>query len=434
MEKELAERIALFRFGVIAPLVDRHLSRGERERLLGEITAGTWQIPGSSRTTVARSTVLKWLTAYRKSGGDIKSLQPQPRSDHGSSRSIDEESAAALIALKQELPECSLEALLTLARRRTALPPGFSASRQSIYRLFARHGLNDRHPQAVDRRKFEAELPNDLWQSDGLHGPKVEIGGILRKTYLFAILDDHSRLVTHAQFYSSESIDSFRDCIIQALEKRGLPRRLYTDNGSAFRTHQLRYACARLGIALLHSRPGIPEGRGKIERFFRTVRSQLLPVLTDAKRLEDLNTGLWQWLEKDYQVRPHSSTGTSPLQRYTDALHALRPAPKGLRDYFRIPVTRKVDKDRTVSLCGRLFEAPVGLIGRSVTLLYHKEDPLRVEVLLEENSHGFLVPLDPLVNSRVRRTANLDIDVLPPQTFGESEPYRGGSLFGGGEQ
>lgn len=135
MDKELAERIALFRFGIIAPLVDRHLSRGERERLLAEITAGEWQIPGSSRTSVARSTVLKWLTVYRGSGCDIRSLQPGPRSDHGSTRSIDEEDAAALFALKRELPECSLDALLTLARQRRVLTPGFSASKQSIYRL-----------------------------------------------------------------------------------------------------------------------------------------------------------------------------------------------------------------------------------------------------------------------------------------------------------
>ena len=431
MEKELAERIALFRFGVIAPLVDRHLSRGERERILGEITGGVWQIPGSARTAVARSTVLKWVAAYRKSGGDIRSLEPQPRSDRGSSRSIDEESAAALIALKRGLPECSLETLLTLARRRGALPPGFAASRQSIYRLFVRAGLAERQVKPVDRRKFEAELPNDLWQSDCLHGPKVQVGGVMRKTYLFAVLDDHSRLVTHAQFYSSESIDSFRDCIIQALEKRGLPRRLYTDNGSAFRTHLLRYACARLGIALLHSRPGIPEGRGKIERFFRTVRTQLLPLLTEAKSLEELNAGLTRWLEQDYQLRAHSSTHQAPLERYLAHLHAIRPAPRDLRDYFRFPAVRKVDKDRTVSLGGRLFEAPVGLIGRSVTLLYHKEDPLRVEVLFEEQSHGFLVPLDPLVNSQVRRTTNQNIDVLsagdqPPA----NELYRGGSLFG----
>ena len=95
MEKELAERIALFRFGVIAPLVDRHLSRGERERILGEITHTVWQIPGSARSAVARSTVLKWVAAYRNSGGDIRSLEPRPRIDRGSSRSIDQDSFVA---------------------------------------------------------------------------------------------------------------------------------------------------------------------------------------------------------------------------------------------------------------------------------------------------------------------------------------------------
>lgn len=274
------------------------------------------------------------------------------------------------------------------------------------------------------------ELPNDLWQSDWLHGPKIEVGAVLRKTYLFAILDDHSRLITHAEFYVSESIECFRDCIIKALEKRGLPRRLYTDNEAAFRTHLLRYACARLGIALLHSRPGIPEGRGKIERFFRTVRSQLLPLLTEAQSLDELNAGLARWLEQDYHARPHSSTHQTPLERYLAHLHALRPAPADVRDYFRFPVTRRVDKDRTVSLGGRLFEAPVGLIGRQVTLLYHRKDPLRVEVLLGEHSHGFLTPLDPLVNSRVRRTASLNIDVQPHDEPAGPELYRGGSLFG----
>ena len=102
-----------------------------------------------------------------------------------------------------------------------------------------------------------------------------------------------------------------------------------------------------------------------------------------------------------------------------------------MRDYFRFPAIRKVDKDRTVSLGGRLFEAPVGLIGRSVTLLYHKEDPLRIEVLFEEHSHGFLVPLDPLVNSRVRRIGRASIDLLPAGDRPHAgQTYRGGSLFG----
>ena len=436
MDTELAERIALFRFGVIAPLVDRHLSRGERGRMMNEIVAATWQIPGSQRTSVGRSTVEKWLTRYLQSGGDIESLKPRHRSDKGECRSMDSETEAALVALKQELRDHSLQALLSVAKTRRIIDSRFNASKQSIYRLFARHGMNGSTSHPIDRRKFETELPNDLWQSDCMHGPRIPVDGIVRKTYLFAVIDDHSRLIPHAQFYLHENIECFRDCLLEALEKRGLPRRLYVDNGSAFRTHQLRYGCARLGIALLHSRPGIPEGRGKIERLFRTIRSQLTPLLGEATSLEELNTGLSRWVENDYHQRKHSSTAQTPLERYLAGLHALRAAPADLRQYFRVPARRKVDKDRSVSLNGKLYEAPTGLIGQWVTLLYHKHDPSRVEVIAqvsgsadaEERSYGFLTPLDTGINSKVRRTANLDIDLLPA-TDPPQQSYRGGSLF-----
>ena len=429
MDRETAERVALFRFGVIAPLVDRHLSRGERQRIIEQIVGGSWQIPGSRRLNIGRATVEKWLSAYLRSGANIEALKPQTRSDKGRCRSMDAEAEATLVALKQEFPHYSLQALLQVGRQRNIIDSRFRASSQSVYRLFVRHGLNMSPPVAVDRRKFEAELPNDLWQSDCMHGPKIPVEGQMRRTYLFAIVDDHSRLIPHAQFYFAETIECFRDCLLQALEKRGLPRRLYTDNGSAFRTHQLRYGCARLGIALLHSQPGVPEGRGKIERLFRTIRSQLLPLLAAITSLAELNQRLSAWIDEDYHRRRHSATGTTPLERYLENLHAVRPAPADLREYFRIVATRKVDKDRTVSLTGRLFEAPVGLIGRSVTLLYHQADPLRVEVLCDERSYGFLTPLDVTVNGRLRRGANLNIEIEPEPPHSNRHPYRGGSLF-----
>ena len=98
------------------------------------------------------------------------------------------------------------------------------------------------------------EYPNELWQSDCMHGPKVLVDGKLRKSYLFAAIDDHSRLIPHAQFYLRENIDCYRDCLIHALEKRGLPRKLYVDQRPAFRSEKIRYACASLGIALVHLR------------------------------------------------------------------------------------------------------------------------------------------------------------------------------------
>ena len=187
-----------------------------------------------------------------------------------------------------------------------------------------------------------------------------------------------------------------------------------------------------MGIALLHSRPYIPEGRGKIERFFLTVRKQLLPTLPDSLSLERLNELLAEWIDGDYHKRVHSSTGQTPIARYLAKVALVRPAPKDLRDYFRVAVRRKVAKDRTITLLGRNFEAPVGLIGQSVTLLFHERDPERVEIFKDEVSQGFLVRLDQVVNSRIRRSQNLNSEIVPtpPQPPAPPAPPRSGSLFG----
>jgi len=430
MDKEMQERIALFRFGLISSLVShKGLSRGERELRIHYITSRTWEIPGSPRSSIGRTTLLRWLAVYQQSGCQLESLKPRPRADRGCSRVMDEETEAAMVALRREMPAVSLPVLMKMARARHLIPADRTPSKDSLYRLFKRHGLDKDQRLPVDRRRFETELVNDLWQSDCMHGPRVIHEGKLRKSYLFAIIDDHSRLITHAQFYLAENIESFRDCLLQALEKRGLPRRLYVDNGAAFRSNKLKYACARLGVALLHSAPYTPEGRGKIERYFRTVRTQLMPLLAENLSLEKLNEQLHSWIDGDYHQRIHSTTGQTPLERYLAHLSLLRPAPKDLHDYFRVAVRRRVDKDRIVALKGKLFEAPAGLIGKFVTLLYHLHDPQRVEVLFEEQSQGFLIPLNSGVNSRVRRVAPNTTELIPPQEPPASPPYHGGSLF-----
>ena len=143
-----------------------------------------------------------------------------------------------------------------------------------------------------------------------------------------------------------------------------------------------------------------------------------------------MNERLRAWIEEDYHQRVHSSTGQTPLARYLAHLEALRPAPKDLWDYFRIPVRRKVDKDRTVSLNGTLYEAPLGLIGKTITLLYHKHDPKRVEAFLDENSCGFLTSLNVGINSRVRRGARQSPELISEEPAEEkSQQYRGGELF-----
>jgi putative transposase len=316
--------------------------------------------------------------------------------------------------------------LIKIAHKRGLVLPGKELSLSTVYRLLHRHDLMS--PTAAtprDRRKFEAELPNDLWQSDCMHGPQVEEGGRMKKSYLLAFLDDHSRIVPHAEFYLSEGLNSYLQALEQALLRRGLPRKLYLDNGPAFRSKHLEDITASLGIALIHSSPYKPQGRGKIERFFRTVRSQFLSGFK-GKTLHDLNEALDLWLNDIYHQRKHSSTAQSPFERFTAQMHCLRAAPKDLRDHFRKRTRRKVAKDRTITLNGKLYEAPIPLIGKQVLVLYHEKDLYRVEVFCEQKSYGFLLPVDLHINCRVKRNRDSGTDV---QADEKKSKYQGGQLW-----
>lgn len=437
MEEEAKKRIAEFRFGVIHDLIgDRKLTRGEKRRLLREKAGYEWEIPHSGRSRISASTMLSWVRRYERSGRRLESLYPEGRSDRGRPRVLDEETVLALCELKKQFRGASLPVVLKEAKSRGVLGHDFKAANATIYRLFKQRGLMSRQEQIEDRRKFEAELPNDIWQSDCMHGPMVDVDGRQRKSYLFAFIDDMSRLLCHAEFYLNERIDAYTDALRKALRKRGLPRKLYVDNGPAFRSHHLSNATASLGIALIHSKPYQPQGRGKIERFFRTVRSQFLLTCPAGLTLGALNEALRKWLDEHYHQNVHSSTRQTPLNRYLKHAHLLREAPKDLDDYFRVRVQRKVDKDRTVSLNGRLYEAPLELIGRMVTLLFHEADPARVEAVFDGTSHGMLVPLDLNINCRIRRRQE-KVELLPPAQQQPSEAerrYEGGKLFGPKEQ
>lgn len=425
MDEDQKKQVAIFRFGVINDFFTRdRLERGERERLLTEKCGQRWQIPFSNRTRLSRSTILGWVRLYRQSNGKLESLYPVGRSDRGRARAIDDDTAQALIRLRREMPSASVNTIIGEMIRRRLAPPDVALKPATVYRFLHQQGLMDKNTAPpVDRRRFEAELPNDIWQSDSMHGPQVLVGDKRRKTYLFAFIDDHSRLVPYAEFYLSEGLPTYLKALSQALTKRGLPRKLYTDNGPAFRARNLEEITASLGIVLVHSPPYQPQGRGKIERFFRTVRAQFLPGFSGETLLE-LNHALECWLDQVYHQRRHQGTGQAPINRFAENLECIRPAPDHLEDYFRKRAKRRVALDRTVSLNGKLYEAPVPLIGKQVTVLFHDHDPDRVEVFFENRSHGMLRPVDLAVNCRVKR----DRATINIQSENKAAP-KGGALF-----
>ena len=438
MDEELKKRIAVFRYGVIADFVGRErLRRGETRRLMQEKCARKWEIPGSIRTNIGKSSIKDWIARYKGSGNKLESLYPTGRSDVGKSRAIDEDTVAGIINLRKELPNISLVLLEKEAVNRRIILPGIKVTYPTLYRLLKANNLVDKPSfPPEDRRRFEAENPNDLWQSDVMHGIYVIVDGKLKKTYLVGFIDDMSRLSPYSQFYLHERLENFLSALRIALLTRGIPRKLYVDNGPAFRSHHLEHICASLGIALIHARPYQPEGKGKIERWFRTVRESFLPLLPKNISLQDLNKYFKIWLDK-YHETVHSITGQTPFQRFTRNIACLRASPADMEDHFRKVARRTVKKDRTVSIKDKLYEAPVELIGKQITLLYHEHDTSRVEAKFNGKTYGFIPELDVHVNSRIKRLTNTNREAIEPE-YNSSQTrgltYSGGELFSRNEE
>lgn len=429
MDETQKRDVATFRFGVIHDLVGGAvLGPGEKERLIREKCARKWSIPYSDKTRLTRTTILRWVRLYQASGRKLEALYPRERNDQGRSRAMDADTSAALMRLRHEMPRATVKTVIKEMNDRGLAGPELTLTPSTVYRFLNAKGVMAPAGCRVDRRKFEAEHPNDLWQSDVMHGPLVKQQGKNRKAYLIAFIDDHSRLVPHAEFYGAENLDTFQKALQMALTTRGIPRKLYVDNGPAFRSKHLEHICASLGIALIHSRPYQPQGRGKIERFFKTCRTEFLPGFKGLS-LYDLNLAFNAWLENVYHRRPHGGTGQTPWARFTDQISRLQPVPDDLADHFRKVARRKVAKDRTISLNGKLYEAPVQLIGTQVTLLYHEDDLEQIEIKLGAKSYGLIKTIDLHVNCRVKRTRNRDLEIseAPPKNH-----YQGGSLWGKG--
>ncbi len=427
MTEDEKMQVAVFRFGVISDFVNGiWMSRAERRRLMREKCARKWPIPFSGKTRITKGTIRRWIRLYRDSNGNLKSLFPKDRSDQGKCRAMDEEACCALIRLRREMPDATVIDLIATMNRRGLVTAGIELNLSTVYRFLHQQNLmNLTKHKPVDRRKFEAELPNDLWQSDVLHGPKVDIDGKMRKTYLIAIIDDHSRLITYARFYLSEALIYYLDAFENALAKRGLPRKLYVDNGAAFRSKHLEYITASLAISLIHAKPYTPQGKGKIERWFKTVRSSFLPMFKGSGLIE-LNEALTLWVTESYHQRKHGATGQTPFERFTSKMHCLRTSPANLKDYFRKVARRKVNKDRTITLNGRLFEGPIPLIGKRVELLYHESEPENVEVKYQNQSFGMIRPVNLTVNYRVKRDKNNNPQI---HVDNHTTSYRGGKLW-----
>jgi putative transposase len=369
---ERARAVGLFRYMLIREAADPALPSRQRGKMVREIAAREHADPSGRPVRVTRWTLDVWIRRWRSGGFDA--LVPAPR--QAQPRTPPEVMELA-VALKKENPARTPAQVQRILRAQA----GWAPDETTIRRMFTRTGLTALVPAADAPAfgRFEAARPNEIWTGDALHAIRVQG----RKTYLFAFIDDHSRAVMAARFGFAEDTIRLAAALRPALASRGIPEHVYVDNGSAFVDAWLLRACARLGIKLVHSRPGRPEGRGKIERFFRTVRDQFLVELTGDRAaaipdLAGLNKLFTAWVETVYHVREHSETGQPPLARWEAGGPFPLPAGPDLAEAFRWSEWRTVSRTATVSMHGNRYQVDPATAGRRVELVF---DPFDLTIL-----------------------------------------------------
>ena len=356
-------------------------------------------------------TLEKWYYAFRAEG--FSALQRQPRKDKGTRKALSPEACQALVDLRRANPELKVPVLVGRLVQQGILEAG-SFSLLSVYRLLAAKGL-DSHSVKHNRltpggpgptKAFECGYANELWMADMMFGPTLRLAsGKVLQTRLCGLLDDCSRLIPHAQYYDSEKLCWFLDCLRQGLARRGFPEKLYTDRGKIFTSQHLQIICANLKVRLIHAKPYAAWSRGKQERWFRTLQEDFEArlVLDPVDSLAQLNQRLWRWIEIEYHHRPHRGLqGEAPAQRFARrAIHLKLADPQ--TDWERLFLSRghrRVRLDATVSLQGQLWEVPLHLRGRLVQLRFDPFGWRRVEVWVDDQFAGLARRCDKQLNSK----------------------------------
>ncbi len=406
MNSNLRQEMALFKYSLIAPLITETFTQKSAKEYLEEISAIKHQTPQGLKE-YAPATIKEWLRLYRRHG--IDGLYPKVRSDKGNSRKIPKE-------VKEFIKECKISNAKRTAKSiyheliAKGLLNSSKASLSTIQRYLSKVDLPLRE-DAVDRRAFEFEFPNDCWQSDISVGPYITVGGKKHKTYIIAIIDDSSRLIIHCEAFFKENLSALLNVFKKGVAKRGLPKKILVDNGKVYKSGQMQFICASLGAILCYTRPYSPQSKGKIERWFKTLQDQWMNVTdwSEFTSLDELNAAINSYVEDKYNKKMHSAIKEKPIDKFIKHLGRIRfiESKQELDYIFLYRVIRTVKNDATISLDNILFEVPLKYVGEKVNVRYDPTNPSKAFIFSDEGK-----PLDTIVqvnkidNSKVRRSHN----------------------------
>lgn len=416
-QEKKAQQIADFRYSIIAELLNPYLARAERRTLMGEKAGREYEIPYSSRRTISLACIKKWYAKFKQFGKEA--LLPKLRSDKGACRVVSAEESATFLEYLEHNPHLTAKAAYRKLRDEGVLSKEISKS--ALSRLVTAAGLDRKNRQRTkntsQQLKFAFEYPLECVQADMMHAFAVpDEKGKRRRVILLAILDDATRRIVYANFSFREGSLEFERGILHVLLSHGRIGRVFVDNGSAFVSSETLRILSILGITLIHSRVGYAASRGKIERYFRTLRDGFLRPLDkeSVRSLADLNARFHSWLESEYHRSPHRGLGRkTPLDVWLEkAHHIIHMDPTvDLDEIFKHEIRRRVYGDCTFTLEGILYEAPSVLKGKNIKVRYNPFLPTKkLELIYEKRSYGEAKAVDTYANAKVKRIRSNDRD------------------------
>lgn len=353
-------------------------------------------------------TISTWYYRYKSKG--ITGIEKKDRADKGKTRKITPEEL--LEAINQVLP------FFRKSRRnnkkniyRKIIEKGIiskkNLSQTTYYRFIREYDLlNMDQSEHKKRFAFAMQYANQLWQADTMFGPFVKNDqGKMIQSKLIAFIDDASRLICHGQFFLSENTEALADTLKQAFYKRGIPDQLYVDNGCIYTSKEITLTCARVGCILRHAPVRDGAAKGKVERFFRTVRDQFLTEQLDLSSLDALNRQFSLWVEDKYNANVHSAIGMKPVDRFNlDAKRIRFLEPGQFNDeLFFAEESRMVKKDNTFSFASVRYEAPVDLRDKKIQIRFDRMKKDKIIVYYKNNRMGQANTLDLFANAQLRR-------------------------------
>ena len=414
-----AEEVALFRAYVIGALGHRDFQHGELRAVLEILSQTRFRPPGSDVTrSFSVTTLERWHYAY-KSGGLI-ALRPKPRSDQGLAQELTPEQRQLLVDIRREHPAISATLILRTLILDGRIEEG-AISESTVRRFFVDKGLDRismrNTVQGKTRLRWQVESPGLLWHGDVCHGPQLVIGSTTRPLRIHALLDDASRYIVAIEAHHSEREVDMLGLFVRALRRHGAPDTLYLDNGSTYRGDTLRLGCERLGIRLVHARPYDAPARGKMERFWRTLREGCLDHIGSISLLSDIQARLDAFVDKIYHPGPHGGlVGKSPETVFATRERSKQITEEHLRHALTVKEKRRVRNDTTISVDGKDWELDQGyLAGHVVTVGRNLVEPDAPPWVEHEGKRLVLHPVDPVANSRRKR---------PPKQSAPAPPKR----------